>query len=342
MCVIAIKEKGYKLNKEYVKNCFLHNPDGAGFMFVDNKKVHIEKGFFDVKSYLERLEELWENKHLEEKNLVMHFRISTSGGISKETCHPFPISNKLTKLRKTEVNCGSGIVHNGIIGKYASEEKMSDTQRFILEDIFKLWRLNNKNILEKEFKGNGKFCILKSDGDIELYGDFIKDEEGWIFSNDSYEPRTWDRYYKGTGSTYSYNYGYDYGYGYGYGYGYEEDDDYGYYWDEKSKTYKKIDYAKSDSKSKHRIIEDPALYFDNFEDYFQAFFVESKPLSKEDFLKALDGKYPLNDEFVELVSGMYLYTNKYRYIFDDDLWLYRVNYDELRVTSTGEKILKIW
>lgn len=44
MCIIAVKEKGYKLNEEYVKNCFLHNSDGAGFMFVDNNKVHIEKG----------------------------------------------------------------------------------------------------------------------------------------------------------------------------------------------------------------------------------------------------------------------------------------------------------
>lgn len=72
---------------------------------------------------------------------------------------------------------------------------MSDTQRFILDDVFSLWRLNNKDVLAKEMKGNGKFCILKSNGEIELYGDFIEKEEGWIFSNDSYEPRSWDKYY---------------------------------------------------------------------------------------------------------------------------------------------------
>lgn len=238
MCIIAVKEKGYKLNEEYVKNCFLHNSDGAGFMFVDNNKVHIEKGFFDVDKYIERLEELWDNKHLEEKNLVMHFRISTSGGISKETCHPFPITNKLKKLRKTEINCGSGIVHNGIIGKYAWEEKMSDTQRFILDDVFSLWRLNNKDVLAKEMKGNGKFCILKSNGEIELYGDFIEKEEGWIFSNESYEPRSWDKYYYN--KSFSNPYSYDD----------EWDDDYGYYWDTNTKKYVKFNYKSAEKVKK--------------------------------------------------------------------------------------------
>ena len=333
MCIIAIKEKGYKLNKEYVENCFMHNPDGAGFMFTDNHKVHIEKGFFDVDKYIERLEELWDKKHLEEKNLVMHFRISTSGGISKETCHPFPISNKLRKLRKTEINCGSGIVHNGVIGKYAWEEKMSDTQRFILEDIFSLWRLNNKDTLAKEFKGNGKFCILKSSGDIELYGDFIKKEEGWIFSNESYAPRSYDKYYKSSYTSNPYNYDWD--------------DDYGYYWDANKKEYVKFSYkdtekVRSLSPSYDDIISDPTLYFDNFEDYFQAFFIESKPMDKLTFIESLSDKTPLNEAFVELVSGMYLYTDIDRYLIDKDKWLYRVNYDERRLTMTGEKVWKMY
>ena len=333
MCIIAIKEKGYKLNKEYVENCFMHNPDGAGFMFVNNNKVHIEKGFFDVDKYIERLEELWDKNHLEEKNLVMHFRISTSGGISKETCHPFPISNKLRKLRETEINCGSGIVHNGIIGKYAWEEKMSDTQRFILEDIFSLWKLNNKDTLAKEFKGNGKFCILKSSGDIELYGDFIKKEEGWIFSNESYAPRSYDKYYKSSYTSNSYNYDWD--------------DDYGYYWDANKKEYVKFSYKNAEkvrslSPSYNDIISDPTLYFDNFEDYFQAFFIESKPMDKFDFIESLSGKTPLNEEFVELVSGMYLYTDVDRYLIDKDGWLYRVNYDERRLTMTGERVWKTY
>lgn len=333
MCIIAIKEKGYKLNKEYVENCFMHNPDGAGFMFTDNHKVHIEKGFFDVDKYIERLEELWDKKHLEEKNLVMHFRISTSGGISKETCHPFPISNKLRKLRKTEINCGSGIVHNGVIGKYAWEEKMSDTQRFILEDIFSLWRLNNKDTLAKEFKGNGKFCILKSSGDIELYGDFIKKEEGWIFSNESYAPRSYDKYYKSSYTSNPYNYDWD--------------DDYGYYWDANKKEYVKFSYkdtekVRSLSPSYDDIISDPTLYFDNFEDYFQAFFIESRPMDKLTFIESLSDKTPLNEAFVELVSGMYLYTDIDRYLIDKDKWLYRVNYDERRLTMTGEKVWKMY
>lgn len=308
MCIIAVKEKGYKLNKEYVENCFLYNPDGAGFMFVDNNKVHIEKGFFDVDKYIERLEEIWESKKLEEKNLVMHFRISTSGGISKETCHPFPISNKLNKLRKTEINCGSGIVHNGIIGKYATEKKMSDTQRFILSDIFNIWRTNNKDILAKEFEGNGKFCILKSNGEIELYGKFLF-EEGYIFSNDTYEA---PKFYS-TSKNYSKSYSYS-------------------AWDDSTDC----PYDKWD------VLDDPSLYFDNFEDYFQAFLVENAPLSQEDFLKKLEGKYPCDNLYLELVSGMYLQTGVNEYLVDEELWLYKVNYGELRITPVFEKVLRAW
>ena len=65
-------------------------------------------------------------------------------------------------------------------------------------------------------------------------------------------------------------------------------------------------------------------------------------MDKLDFIEALADKTPLTDEFVELVSGMYLYTYKDKYVIDNDSWLYRVNYDERRLTMTGEKAYKIW
>lgn len=209
MCVIAIKKQGYKLNEEYVRNCFSNNDDGAGFMFALGKKVFIEKGFFKVEDMLARLEELDNLVDLESKNLVMHFRIATSGNVDGATTHPFPISKKLKDLQKENVVCKSGIVHNGIISKYRNEVKMSDTQRFILNDVSRLFLKNNQKRLKKEFNGNGKFCILKADGSFQTYGDFIEVEnEGYIFSNSSYSYNYYDylKYSK------SYGYGYDYAY----------------------------------------------------------------------------------------------------------------------------------
>ena len=65
-------------------------------------------------------------------------------------------------------------------------------------------------------------------------------------------------------------------------------------------------------------------------------------MDKLDFIEALTDKTPLTDEFVELVSGMYLYTYQDKYVIDKDNWLYRVNYDERRLTMTGEKVDKVW
>ena len=46
MCVICYKPKGIAFPEERIlQNCFDNNPDGAGFMWPENGKVHIRKGF---------------------------------------------------------------------------------------------------------------------------------------------------------------------------------------------------------------------------------------------------------------------------------------------------------
>lgn len=315
MCIIAIKNKGNKFDEKTVKTCFLHNPDGAGFMYADGGKVHIEKGFFSADSYIERINELWEEKGLQDKNLVMHFRISTSGGISQKTCHPFPISKRLGELRKTEIDCNNGIVHNGVIFKYANEVKMSDTQRFIIEDINRLWKKNNITAMSKEMAGNGRFCILKADGSYELYGDFVEDEidgEKWVFSNDSYKERIYDKYYY-----------YDYP---------TDEDYYDEYWEKYSRGWDDSTNNCNDIAKNY-----PNTYYDDFEEYFKAFWIEASPMSKKKFKERLDEMYILTDDFIELESGMYL-SPKGKYAMDYQCTLYRINFKEKRLTNTGEKV----
>ena len=46
MCVIVTKEINQKMpSKETLKQCFLANPDGCGFMYNYENEVYIEKGF---------------------------------------------------------------------------------------------------------------------------------------------------------------------------------------------------------------------------------------------------------------------------------------------------------
>ena len=44
MCVIVAKEKGIVMpDKNILKTCFNHNPDGAGIMWNQGNAVHIRK-----------------------------------------------------------------------------------------------------------------------------------------------------------------------------------------------------------------------------------------------------------------------------------------------------------
>ena len=313
MCIIAIKRKGLDLNKEYVKNCFSNNPDGAGFMYADNGKVHIEKGFFDVNKYIARLDELWDKKDLSNKNLVMHFRIATNGAVNSQNCHPFPISKKLKDLRKTEVDSRYGIVHNGVISKYSREVKMSDTQKFIMNDVYRLWMKNNIEAMEKDMKGNGRFCILKGDGEFELFGQFDFEKDGWIFSNSSWsysyeDLLNYKKHSKGSTTSYPYS-SWDYGY-------YDEDNN-GFY----------------------EIMDEK---YDNFDTYFKTFFKESEPLNDTDFKNMVHTLYVMTAEnYVELESDQWLIPEG-KYAIDQYGVLYYINWKEKRVTCTYENVREIF
>lgn len=59
MCVIVTKEMNQKMpSKETLKQCFLANPDGCGFMYNYENEVYIEKGFMTFESFYARLKEL--------------------------------------------------------------------------------------------------------------------------------------------------------------------------------------------------------------------------------------------------------------------------------------------
>jgi predicted glutamine amidotransferase len=124
MCIIAIKPPHHKMiDESIIETMFQNNPDGSGYMYSYNNKVHIEKGFMTLKELLNSLDSLKKKVNIEEIPLILHFRISTSGKTDGATCHPFPITSDLNALRKTHVITNLGMAHNGVI--YDFEEKKS-------------------------------------------------------------------------------------------------------------------------------------------------------------------------------------------------------------------------
>jgi predicted glutamine amidotransferase len=198
MCVIVNKNRGIELpRKELLENCFSNNSDGCGMMYNLNGKVYIEKGFMKFDEFYNRLMELDEKINLVDRGLVMHFRISTSGGINKGNCHPYPISNDVNDLKALKFTTDLGMAHNGIMSKYepSKDSTLNDTQTFIktyLSNVYEVYKdFLKDDVMMKaiEYEVGSKLSFLDTEGNITTVGKF-EEYEGCQYSN----------------STYSYNY----------------------------------------------------------------------------------------------------------------------------------------
>ena len=141
MCIAIMKSENKKINKATLKRCYDANPDGAGFMFAENKELKVKKGYFTFKDFYK------EYKPHENKQVLIHFRIKTHGPIDKNNCHPFLVNN------------GLGFIHNGIISGYG-DDKESDTIAF------------NKAILKKLVAKHGNNSLF-DDPMVELIENVI-------------------------------------------------------------------------------------------------------------------------------------------------------------------------
>jgi hypothetical protein len=141
MCIAIMKSENKKISKASLQRCYDANPDGAGFMFAENKELTVKKGYFTFKEFYK------EYKPHENKQVLLHFRIKTHGPIDKNNCHPFLVNDSL------------GFIHNGIISGYG-DNKQSDTIDF------------NKSILQKIVAKHGNMGLFE-DPMVELIENVI-------------------------------------------------------------------------------------------------------------------------------------------------------------------------
>ena len=141
MCIAIMKSANKKISKSTLRRCYDANPDGAGFMYAEDKQLVVNKGYFTFKEFYK------EYKPHGDKQVLIHFRIKTHGPIDKDNCHPFL------------VNSGLGFIHNGIINGYGSNIK-SDTIEF------------NESILQKIVSKHGNNSLF-DDPMVELIENVI-------------------------------------------------------------------------------------------------------------------------------------------------------------------------
>lgn len=179
MCIIAVKEKGVAFPEESaIVNCFESNPDGAGFMYNDEKRgaVIIKKGFMTLESFLAEYRRHAVPGNLD-KTYVFHFRIATHGSRTATMTHPFPVTTNEEFIGLPHVKAGYGFAHNGILHRVPTDIHHSDTAVYVMNFLSKI-NLRDKELTEYFLDAtceNSKFVLLYPDGSVISTGAWIQD-----------------------------------------------------------------------------------------------------------------------------------------------------------------------
>lgn len=184
MCIaICNSKKAGRLPKSYIKNSWDNNDMGAGLLWNNKSGLNVFKTY-DYDEYISKYNELRDDKDV--GNIVLHFRIATSGYKGEHNLHPFLVNDKL------------GFVHNGVI-KGLGNQKFSDTYEF--NDMLKKFKhnflsCNMTKYFISEYIGYSKLVFLDADDKYTIINEELgKWVDGNWFSNDSYKQYNDFKYY---------------------------------------------------------------------------------------------------------------------------------------------------
>lgn len=185
MCIIVIKDKGVKTDRDLLHTCFQNNPDGCGIAYGDGKTVHVVKGLMTEES-LDLALDIFE-KDLEKNVSVFHFRQATAGKVIPELTHPFPIPANKTNRYSTLYNANCVLFHNGHISGFGRNSKESDTM-VVAQYLSSFCPKDRDRFLQFLAETGQKFALLYP-STVITYGNFVADQKykGYRFSNGGYK-----------------------------------------------------------------------------------------------------------------------------------------------------------
>jgi len=177
MCIIAIQPKGTKIKESTLLNCWNSNGHGAGIMYANKGEVIVKKELTDFAKFMELKREADKFN----TNIVIHFRIATSGGVNYENCHPFKVNEDIF------------FCHNGILDiEVPIYSKINDTQIYnntFLKGLPSNFVRNESlmQLIEFSIGANNKFVFLDSYGDFYIINENAGNwHKGAWYSNKSY------------------------------------------------------------------------------------------------------------------------------------------------------------
>lgn len=190
MCIIVHKPANVELSRETFAECFRCNKDGAGIAYVDDaaNSLVVKKGFFKF----EDLEPLLDEH--KSKELLVHFRIATAGGVNEDNCHPFFFQSV------TNPQFQFALVHNGVMQWRTAPDK-SDTHCFALDLLWPLldrdpWFLQSPmrcEMMARTIGVGNKIAIMRYDTTEKRLDTWVINRKAGVedlgcwFSNSSYK-----------------------------------------------------------------------------------------------------------------------------------------------------------
>jgi len=169
MCVIVIKPANMSISREDMDAMYEQNPHGVGISYYDsnkNKLIWI-KGLSNKDEISEIIQKLYSIE------AIIHFRYATSGPITKELCHPFPIGEK----NRLKGESDALFFHNGEIKSFEpteDEPEFSDAYIFYEQIVNKVDIPFSKEIKGLFDDGINKIIIQTTEYGIDTVGEFYK------------------------------------------------------------------------------------------------------------------------------------------------------------------------
>lgn len=170
MCVIIHQPEGSHLSKERAERLWKKNPDGGGFVFLDNG------GKFGGWKTME-FQEFWKlfeqtRSQFPGRDFMLHMRIATHGTVNLDNVHPFRVDEHTM------------MAHNGIIHGVPDDptNQLSDTRIFIRDVLPRLpetW-LDDEYLTDmvQEWIGWSKLMFLTNNPKLEKKVYILNEEKG--------------------------------------------------------------------------------------------------------------------------------------------------------------------
>lgn len=165
MCLAAWLGASRRLTRDEIENAWDNNPDGAGFVYFDDRERPVVYRTLRLAKFVRA----YEIHAARGRAMAVHFRYGTHGTNGVENVHPF------------RINRTDWLLHNGVI-HIPTDGRRSDTRTFAEDYLAKLparwWESAELSAVVADFVRGSKLIIATTDPDASSRFSIINADDG--------------------------------------------------------------------------------------------------------------------------------------------------------------------